>query len=267
MNIYDKLERLKTILGSLSNLAVAFSGGVDSAFLLKVSHEILKENVLALTACSSNFPQREYNEAVEFVNKYGIRHMTISSEELEFEIFSQNPVDRCFYCKHEFFSKIIERAHKENIRFIADGSNLDDTNDYRPGLKALMELGVLSPLKDAFLTKDDIRQLSREMGIDIWDKPSFACLATRFPYGESITDEKLRMVDLAEQYLLDSGFKQVRVRYHGDIARIEVLADERVKFFNENLLDAVSCRFKEIGFVYTVLDLKGYRTGSMNETL
>ena len=248
-------------------MAVAFSGGVDSTFLLKVAHDVLGDNAIAVTARSSTYPEREFKEAVNFAAQNNIEHVVIVSEELEIEGFSENPVDRCYFCKRELFSKIAGIAKEKGIKFVADGSNVDDLGDYRPGLKAVAELGVVSPLREAGMTKEDIRALSKEMGLATWDKPAFACLSSRFPYGQKITKEKLEMVDKAEQYLLDLGFKQVRVRHHGDVARIEVAAHERRKFFDEQLMDRISGEFKKIGFTYTALDLKGYRTGSMNETL
>jgi uncharacterized protein len=267
MKLYEKLNILRDYIRALGSVAVAFSGGVDSAFLLKVAYEVLADKAIAVTARSSTFPQREYKEATDFAEKLGVRHITIDSEELDIEGFSQNPANRCYFCKHELFSKILEVAIKEGIEYIADGSNTDDLGDYRPGLKAVNELKVVSPLKESLMTKEDIRLLSREMNLATWNKPAFACLASRFPYGQEITAEKLKMVDHAEQYLLDLGFRQVRVRHHGDIARIEVSADERAKFFDLKTMDNISDRFKEIGFIYVSLDLKGYRTGSMNETL
>ncbi|TYQ15542.1 UNVERIFIED_CONTAM: uncharacterized protein Cloal_2009 [Acetivibrio alkalicellulosi] len=267
MEIKTKLDILKNNLKSMGSVAVAFSGGVDSTFLLKVAHDVLGDDVIAVTAMSSTFPEREYREAVKFAKDNKIKHVSIVSEELEIEGFSDNPVDRCYFCKRELFSKILKVAKTENISFVLDGSNVDDLGDYRPGLKAIDELKVSSPLKEALMTKEDIRILSREMGLSTWDKPAFACLSSRFPYGQKITVEKLIMVDRAEEYLLSLGFRQVRVRHHGEVARIEVSSHERSKFFNENLLDEISYKFKEIGFIYTALDLKGYRTGSMNETL
>ncbi len=267
MDINEKLDLLKTKLKKLGSVAVAFSGGVDSTFLLRVAHDVLKDKVLAVTARSSTYPEREYREAVEYVEMLGVKQLVIISEELDIDGFSANPVNRCYYCKKELFTKITELAKQNNIEYIADGSNVDDLGDYRPGRQATEELHVVSPLKEAGMTKEDIRALSKEMGLPTWDKPAFACLASRFPYGQNITREKLEMVDKAEQFLFDQGFKQVRVRHHGDVARIEVPASERCKFFNEELMDSVYKKFKEIGFMYTSLDLKGYRTGSMNETL
>lgn len=267
MDIYEKLESMKSNIRSLESVAVAFSGGVDSAFLLKVAYDVLGENVLAVTARSSTYPEREYKEAVEFTEKYGIRHLVIVSEELEVEGFSDNPINRCYLCKSELFTKIKEVAVQENIKNIIEGSNFDDLADFRPGLAAIKELGIVSPLREALLTKDEIRFLSKEMGLKTWDKPSFACLSSRFPYGEKITVERLSMIDQAEQFLLDLGFKQVRVRFHGDIARIEIHQKEFVKLLDPDLTQRIYQQFNQIGFLYTTLDLKGYRTGSMNEGL
>lgn len=267
MELQDKLEKLKKIIEGMGKLAVAYSGGVDSTLLLNVAHNVLKSNVIAITARSSTYPEREYREAVNFVEKLGIRHITIISEELDIEGFSGNPVNRCYFCKKELFTKIGEVAAQHGIKYIADGSNTDDLGDYRPGMTAIKELGIVSPLREAELSKDDIRILSREMNLPTWDKQPFACLASRFPYGQEITKDKLSMVDRAEQYLMDIGFKQVRVRHHGDIARIEVSAYERSRFYDEQLMDKVHDRLKEIGFKYIALDLRGYRTGSMNEVI
>ncbi|KRQ87161.1 Argininosuccinate synthase [Caloramator mitchellensis] len=267
MTLEQKFEKLKNILSELGSVAVAYSGGVDSTFLLKVAHDVLGENVIAVTATSSTYPEREFNEAKKYAEQFGVKHIVIVSEELEIEGFSKNPIDRCYYCKRELFSKIYDVAKEYGIKYVADGSNFDDLNDYRPGMKAAKELNVVSPIKEAQLTKEDIRELSRRMNLPTWNKPSFACLSSRFPYGHEITEEKLKMVEKAEQILLDLGFKQVRVRHHGEIARIEVAAQERERFFNVEILDFVGDKFKEIGFTYVTLDVHGYRTGSMNEKI
>lgn len=267
MNVHEKLDKLKSYLKSLESVAVAFSGGVDSSFLLKVAFDVLGGNTLAVTAQSATYPEREFREAVEFVREHGIRHLVIVSEELEVEGFSDNPLNRCYLCKNELFTKIKEIARNNNIKYVAEGSNYDDLGDYRPGLKAVAELDIVSPLREAVLTKEDIRILSRDMGLKTWNKPSFACLSSRFPYGEKITREKLERVDKAEQFLIDLGFKQVRVRYHGDIARIEVYEEEIEKLIKQEMRRIIYSKFKEIGFTYTALDLKGYRTGSMNEAI
>ncbi|MFZ2396806.1 MAG: ATP-dependent sacrificial sulfur transferase LarE [Smithella sp.] len=267
MERQDALKQLEYNIGEKGSLAVAYSGGVDSTFLLKVAHDVLQDRVIAVTARSSIHPQREFKEAAEFARSAGIKHIIIQSEELEIEGFTDNPPHRCYLCKYELFSKIKEVAGKHGIKHIAEGSNIDDLGDYRPGMKAIKELGIISPLKDAGLGKDVIRKLSKQMRLPTWDKQSFACLASRFPYGEKITQEKLAMVDRAEQCLLSFGFKQVRVRHHGDTARIEVAEAERPKFFDLELMDNVYKQFREIGFAYTALDLQGYRTGSMNEVI
>ena len=267
METENKFNNLKKHLEQLKSVAVAYSGGVDSTFLLKVARDVLGDNVIAVTAHSSIHPEREFREAVNFVRKSGIRHMVITSEEVDSETFANNPPDRCYHCKRELLAKIIEVAQSNNIQHIVEGSNVDDTDDYRPGTKAVKELGISSPLKEAGLGKEDIRILSQKMNLPTWNKPAFACLASRFPYGQKITKDKLHVVDQAEQYLMDSGFKQVRVRHHGDIARIEVPAAERNKFFDMKLMDGVHEKFKQLGFMYTALDLKGYRTGSMNEVI
>lgn len=266
--LQEKYEKLKNYIKSLGSLAVAYSGGVDSTFLVKVAYDVLGDRVIAVTATSSTYPKRELNDAITFIKQIGAKHIVIESEELEIEGFNKNPVDRCYYCKKELFEKIWKVAKAHGIEYVADGSNFDDLNDFRPGMKAACELNVVSPLKVAGLTKEDIRKLSKELGLPTWDKPAFACLSSRIPYGERITKEKLSMIEKAEEYLLGLGFKQVRVRYHQDkFARIEIGKDEMEKFLNINVIESVRNKFKELGFLYVTLDLDGYRTGSMNLSL
>ncbi|MFL0267620.1 ATP-dependent sacrificial sulfur transferase LarE [Candidatus Clostridium radicumherbarum] len=267
MNLEQKFDKLKNILKELGSVAIAYSGGVDSTFLLKVASDVLSNNVIAVTAKSSTYPEREFNEARKFVEQFGAKHIVIVSEELEIEGFAKNPVNRCYFCKKELFTKVWDVAKENEIKYVLDGSNFDDTGDFRPGMKAAKELSVVSPLKLAELTKKDIRELSKRLGIPTWNKPSFACLSSRFPYGNEITIEKLSMVEKAEQFLMDMGFKQIRVRHHGDIARIEVASSEREKFFDANIMDKVGIELQRLGFKYVTLDMLGYRTGSMNEVL
>ena len=262
-----KLDTLRTYLQSLHSVAIAFSSGVDSTFLLKVAHDVLGENVIAVTARSCSFPVRELKDAEAFCRKEGIRHFIVESEELDIEGFRHNPKNRCYLCKHELFSKIITIAKENHIAYVAEGSNMDDNGDYRPGLKAVEELHVVSPLRYAQLYKEEIRELSRKLHLPTWDKQSFACLSSRFVYGEEISREKLSMVDKAEQLLLDMGFKQLRVRIHGTMARIEVGQDEIPRLATPEIRRQISGYLHQLGFAYVTLDLDGYQTGSMNKTL
>ena len=266
-NLHEKYNDLEEYIKSLGSVAVAFSSGVDSTFLLKVAHDVLGEKAIAVTARSCSFPERELKEAIEFAKENGIVHMIVDSEELEIEGFSQNPLNRCYLCKHELFSKMKAIAEQNGVQEVVEGSNVDDLGDYRPGLTAIQELDIKSPLRFADLSKEEIRQLSRELGLPTWEKQSFACLSSRFPYGQSITPEKLKMVDEAEQLLLDLGFRQVRVRHHDTLARIEISEGQFAKIMEKEIRDQIYNRLIEIGFTYVSLDMAGYRTGSMNETL
>lgn len=265
--LHKKYNDLTELLKGLNSVAVAFSGGVDSTFLLYAAKEALNEKVLAVTARSLSFPHRELQEATDFAAMKGIEHIVVDSEELDIEGFSENPKNRCYLCKTELFTKIKEIAQSKGIEAVLEASNSDDNGDYRPGLIAVKELGIHSPLRQVGFTKAEIRELSKEFGLPTWNKPSFACLSSRFPYGESITPKRLQMIDQAEQLLLDLGIWQVRVRFHDNLARIETDEAGFNTLLNPSVREKVYDEFRKIGFTYVSLDLKGYRTGSMNETL
>ncbi|MBR4249040.1 MAG: ATP-dependent sacrificial sulfur transferase LarE [Verrucomicrobia bacterium] len=262
-----KYQSLLTDLKLYPSLAVAFSAGVDSTFLLDCAHNVLGDRVTAFTARSCSFPERELLEAKKFCAEKKIRHIILNSEELNIPGFCDNPKNRCYLCKRELFEKIRSLSQQLKISHIAEGSNSDDNGDYRPGLKAIEELGILSPLRHAGLNKEEIRRLSFRQGLSTWNKQSFACLSSRFVYGEKITLTRLKMVERAEQLLLDLGFHQVRVRIHGMTARIEVNKDEIIKIFAPLIRDAISTEFHQIGFTFVTVDIDGYKTGSMNKTL
>ena len=260
-----KLDKLKEYLRGLGSVAVAFSGGVDSTFLLKVAQEVLGDKVLALTAENKFVPRRELNAAEKFCAENKIRRVIFMADVLSIEGVKENPVDRCYLCKRELFKNFLRLAEEYNCAAVVEGSNMDDTKDYRPGMKAIAELQIKSPLIAAGLYKVEIRELSREMNLPTADKPSMACLASRFEYGETLTAHKLATVEEAEDFLSSKGFKQLRVRVHGKIARIEILPEDFPKLLS--LREEISARLKSLGFDYVTLDLQGYRVGSMNEII
>ena len=263
----SKYHKLKEILAQTGGLVIAYSGGVDSTLLLKAAREALGDRALAVTATSETYPPQEVEEAVRLAKELGARHRLIHTSELEMEEFAANPPDRCFYCKRELFGKLLAIAAAEGLPVVADGSNVDDEADFRPGRRAAAELGVRSPLREAGFTKAEIRELSRELGLPTWNKPAFACLASRFPYGDRITLKKLSRVASAEQVLRGLGIRQVRVRDYGQTARIEVdISDLEAVIRAENRTRIVE-EFHRIGYLYATVDLDGYRAGSMNVAL
>ncbi len=264
----SKLKKLEKILRELENVLVAYSGGVDSSFLLKVASLALdKDNVLAVTARSPAYPEVEYQQALKLAQDFGVRHIAVRSNELRIKKFRENSPNRCYYCKKELFGQLRKIAQRKGLKFIIDGTTFDDLKDFRPGMKAAEELSVRSPLKEAGLTKNNIRDLSRNLNLVTWNKPAQACLASRFPYRNKITKEKLKRVEKAEALLRESGFKQIRVRHYGKCARIEVGEREINKFIRSRLRQRVINGLRKLGFIYVTLDLKGYRSGSMNEAL
>jgi uncharacterized protein len=258
----NKEQTLNSILKELDTYAIAFSGGVDSSFLLYKAHMLKKNDVVAVTIKTPYIPAREISEAVDFTSKHGIKHSIIN---IDFpEIITHNPLNRCYLCKKNLFTRLKEFAVKNNLKHVIDGTNADDKGEFRPGMKALQELGIRSPLLEAGLTKDEIRQLCKKDGLDIWDKPAMACLLTRIPYDTEIANDDIRMIEAAENLLFEIGFPGTRVRIHNDLARIECLPGYIEKIMQKSIRDQVTEGLKSLGFRYVSLDLEGYRSGSSN---
>ncbi len=262
-----KLLQLQGILQEMGSVLVAFSAGVDSAFLLQVASEVLGKDAVALTATSPTYLEDELEEAKALTKELGVKHIIIDSNELLIPNFAENPTNRCYYCKSELFGLCVVEAKKLGIAFVVDGTNIDDQKDIRPGKTAGDEKKVRSPLEEASLTKEEIRFLSKKAGLRTWKKPNLACLSSRFPYGTQITEDRLKMIKQAEKHLRSLGFIQFRVRYHNETARVEVAPDEMNTFLDSSIRESIVDEFKKIGFTYVTADLEGYRTGSMNEVL
>ena len=263
-NLNEKLQHLKEILSEMGSAIIAYSGGVDSTFLVKVAHEILKDKVIAVTIKSSIHPLSETNEAKKMAKKIGVKHLIIETDELSNPEFAINPPERCYFCKKTLFTKLSVLTKEYNLDYILDGSNYDDIKESRPGTRAARQFGVRSPLKEAGLTKKEIRKLSKKSGLSTWNKPAFSCLATRMPYGTLITKESLSMINKAEEFLRSLGINQVRVRHHNHLARIEILQNDIPKILKKEMRNKIVIKFKELGYHHTSVDLERYRTGSMN---
>jgi uncharacterized protein len=267
MTLQEKYEQLKSLFREMESVAVAYSGGVDSALVLAVAHSVLMEKTLAVTGNSASLAQRERVAAAEFAASLGIEHLVINTEEVSSPNYAANPVNRCYYCKSELYSKLKKVVGQRNLKHIVNGTNVDDLGDHRPGLDSAREANVRSPLCEAGFTKQDVRDLARQLNLPVWGKPAMPCLSSRIPYEQAVTPEKLAMIEQAEDFLIALGFTQLRVRHYGESARIELPQEDLPRFYKENLFEPTHQRFQEIGFQQVTVDPEGFRSGRLNEAI